>query len=261
MARPAESVTGLVVRLQPVKDHDLIVTLLSAERGRLDTWARAGRKSTRRFGGRLGLFADLRAEVRVGRGTMPDLVSAEVSHQWLVDGASWPALAFASYAAELALVAAQPDHPDADLIDWLRACLEQAPSASVDLAGARLAAEIGFLHLLGSFPDVRRCGSCGGSTAGGAVWLIADEAPTCSSCVVGGARQLDAAALLALSELTRVEIDIRLAAELVGEARALVTTRVGNLLAQVLHAPLRSAASLDPLTRLAGGAPEPRSNR
>jgi DNA repair protein RecO (recombination protein O) len=63
-------------------EADRIVTLLTAEHGRVSALARAARKSKRRFAGSLEGFAWVSVELSFGRGALATLVSARVTRSF-----------------------------------------------------------------------------------------------------------------------------------------------------------------------------------
>ncbi|HEX7488511.1 MAG TPA: DNA repair protein RecO, partial [Anaeromyxobacteraceae bacterium] len=60
--------TGVVLRTVDYGESDRVVTLLTAERGKVSAFARAARASRRRFGGALEHFTLVHAEARERRG-------------------------------------------------------------------------------------------------------------------------------------------------------------------------------------------------
>lgn len=173
----------IVVRLQPLREADLIAVLLSPERGRVDAYARAARKSTKRFGGRLEVFMHGDAELGRSRTKMPALAAFQPRGRLLDAGAGWEQLALASYFVELALAAAQPEHADPALCAWLRSAIAVAGEAGMqDLAVCRLGGEISWLAALGQLPAPIVCVQCHGSSIEGAAWTAATVGPVCKSC-------------------------------------------------------------------------------
>lgn len=245
MTPPATLESCLCVRLQPLGDADLIVTLLSAERGRLDTLAKAARSSRKRFGGSLRLFSELDVSLGHGRGRLPLLGGATERHAWLTHDVAYEQLCLASYAAELALTASQPEHADLPLHAWLRAAWTLCAG---DVRGAvrplRTSLEVTWLHVLGLLPDVAACVRCGAALTDGAVWLHAGEGLLCRACAPGGAPHVGQAALRALRALVAGTLDGPALQDVLPTDLRVVQERVAQLLAQAIGAPLRSAAAL-----------------
>ena len=179
----AELNDAIVLRLQPVRDADLIVTFLDPSRGRVDAYARAARKSVRRFGGRLELFMRGRAALKLGRGDLPQLVGFEREVHLVPATMDWPLLCLLSSVAELGAIASQPEHADPQLHAWTCAALTACvglPASRIRLAC--LAIDLGFLRAVGCLPSQERCGDCFGGLASGAVWREASEGWLCTDC-------------------------------------------------------------------------------
>ncbi len=239
----------IIARLQPVGDNDLIASLLSSERGRVDAWVRAGRKASRRFGGRLELFRQGTARLRKGKGRLPSLVGLESAKQLLAPGASYGVLCLASYAAELALIAAQPEHADSDLATWLEHSLRLADTCDDDdLATSRLATEIAFLGAAGWLPSAIRCSQCGLDLAGGAAWPAFADGPVCARCAPGGQIDLDARSLATLMALRSGDPAAAPLAALSPDQINLLGERVVGLLHDALPRRPRSADALSTMT-------------
>ncbi|MEY3012493.1 MAG: hypothetical protein RIT45_1228 [Pseudomonadota bacterium] len=247
MAAPARTFVGTVLRLQPVGDADLIVSFLGPEVGRVDAFARSARSSLKRFGGRLELFVAGEAQVRDGRGRLPTLLGLHRHGELLGGEVDYPRLALASLVAELALCAAQPDHPDRALHDWLLDALAMARAFPADaLREARLGVELGWLDALGTLPPLGYCGGCGGPVDSGLSWNASHDGARCRSCSPMGAAHLDArdvSALLAARSGTLRPGGPRLSAA----AARLLHERTAGLLGDHLSRPPRSAEALSAL--------------
>lgn len=239
----------IIVRLQPLREADVIVTLLGAEAGRVDAVARGARSSRKRFAGSLRLFCEVTAVLEPPRrGTLATLVAADLCSDWLGDAVGYDALCLASYATELALHASQPGHADPELHAWLASCLAaagrlgraeatDAPGTAGHLRRSRLAVEAGFLRVVGQFPDLAHCARCGAPTTRGAVWPPAAEGPLCPDCAVDGIR-LSALALAALARLAAGQPSN------VPPPLRPIEERLAERMAQAIPKPLRSAGAL-----------------
>ena len=105
-----EILRALVLRQVDYGEADRIVSLLSAERGRIETRVPGVRKSRKRFGGLdLYVLAEFEFQQRRGRS---GLKSAQILNSWLGVRESIERLALAAYAAEL-LVQAVPEEAPA----------------------------------------------------------------------------------------------------------------------------------------------------
>jgi len=174
-----------VLRQVDYGESDRMVSLLSAERGRIEGRVPHVRSSRKRFGG-LDLYALAEFELDERRGRI-SLRSARVVDGWLGIRGSIERLALAAYAAEL-LVQAVPE--DAPAHDAFR--LAEAAFASLDLGegaadpgqGWARAFELKLLHVLGCRPSLRRCVACGGPTAGLELgWSVEQGGVLAGDCV------------------------------------------------------------------------------
>ncbi|MCB9739026.1 MAG: DNA repair protein RecO [Deltaproteobacteria bacterium] len=243
MAAPPRTFDGVVLRLQPVGDADLIVSFLGPEVGRQDAFARSARSSLKRFGGRLELFVAGQAQLRDGRGRLPTLLGLH-RHGALLDGAvDYPRLALASLVAELALCAAQPEQADPSLYQWLQAAVALCRSFPAGaLREARLAVEFGWLQAQGTLPPLDYCGACGGDVDAGLAWVGAHDGARCRSCSPAGASHLDARDVSVLR--AAIAGQLRPGDRLSDASARLLGSRAAGLLADHLSRPPRSAAAL-----------------
>ncbi len=230
---------SLVLRLNPSREADLVVTLFDREAGKIDAWARSGRKRSKRFGGRLELFQRGAARVRAGRGGLPSLTAFERTESLAPRDVDWPRLCLASYIAELAAVAAQPAQSDGALFDWavdaLRLC-----DRTRGLNLAALLVDLSFLRAIGGLPALATCMTCGGPTLRGASWPDATEGLVCGDCATPTLTDAH------MEQLLRLLRSLPEAAgqELPRRAGVQLRTRADRLLADVLPRPLRTRAAL-----------------
>lgn len=248
MAAPPRLLDGIVLRLQPVGEADLIVSMLTPERGRVDAYARSARSSLKRFGGRLELFLDGQAALRDGRGRLPTLLTFERRGELLGGVVDYPRLALASLAAELALCAAQPEHPDVALERWLRGALVAVRAFPAGaLAEARLGLEFGWLDALGTLPTIDVCADCGGSVDAGLAWVTPHDGARCLSCSPARAAHLRAEDVATLR--AAIAGGLQPGQRLSPSAARLLADRSAGLLAEHLSRPPRSAEALAALAR------------
>ncbi len=247
---PRHRLDGIVIRQQPIAEADLIVSLVSAEEGRVDVLARGARKSTKRFAGGIALFSAISAVTEQGRGHLPTLVESSLHAAFLHAAPSYGQLALASYVVELAGCAAQPSHADPALFTWLRASLALAETAmEQQLRTPRLAIEIGFLQALGVCPDLQACSQCGQDTAAGGTWQDADAGLVCTRCLRPHAETLPPGLVRALALWSLAPAEPPVDALPASAALRVAEQRVARLLGQVVPETLRSAQALRDLLR------------
>ena len=209
--------TGVVLRTVDCGESDRMVTLLTAERGVMTTFARAARASRRRFGGALEPFTLVTAEARE-RGPERTATLESVSVVRGLGGirGDLARIACASYACELAraLVRDAEPHPEllALLVDYLT-LLDAGPAHPSTLR----AFELGALGATGLQPRLGDCARCGrtpgvqgvrGAPEGGAGRLRLDPAAggvLCESCALTASPRAPALAPATLVELVRLQ--------------------------------------------------------
>lgn len=152
---------GLVLRLVPYRDADLVATLYTRDHGKLSALARAARRSRRRFGGALGHLVVSRFGLKGrGRGELWTLESADLSVDFTRLAADVGAFAHASYAIELLRELVPAEVPDPGLLDLaidLHASLVEVGACAAVLR----AYELQLLDVLGSGPVLDACVGCG----------------------------------------------------------------------------------------------------
>jgi DNA repair protein RecO (recombination protein O) len=244
-SRPATQIHGVIVRLQPVRGSDLIVVLLTAAHGMVEAYARSARKPSKRFGGRLEAFVSGAAEVGKSRGSLLTLRSFAPSQRLLPQATGYEQLALASYFAELAIAASQPEHADAMLHNWL---LSAAMAAGVcerdELALIKLAGEVSWLAAVGTLADPTACFGCAGSTESGAHWDSGTAGPVCAGCAAPVRTTVGADLLLAVAALGNGVLDPIAARRMADFRPQSIEAAIGARVAELLPRPTRSLRGL-----------------
>jgi DNA repair protein RecO (recombination protein O) len=205
-ARAVRSTLGLLLRSQPYRDSDLIVTLFTEELGKVAALARGARRSQRRFTGALSALVLSSFQLtRSPRAELWTLESATVERQWLELSGDMAAVAHASYALELAreLMPAETPEPEVlSLVLELWDALRTGPSA-----GALRYLELSLLELAGTPPALESCAACGAALDDEQTTLFDPRrgGALCASCAAQslgeGARVLPASARRYLAAL------------------------------------------------------------
>ena len=158
----ADNLRALVLRQVDYGEADRMVSLLSAERGRVELRVPQVRKSRKRFGG-LDLYA--LAEFELGRSRGREVLkSAQVIDAWLGIRDSLERLALAAYAAELLVQAVPEDAPSDNAFRLAQAAFASLDACVDDDHGGQVwarAFELKLLHVLGARPSLRACVVCG----------------------------------------------------------------------------------------------------
>lgn len=244
-SRPPDHISGVIVRLQPVRESDLIAVLLTAERGKVEAYARNARKPSKRFGGRLEAFVCGEAGIGKGRASLPTLQSFEPQRRLLATGTSYEQLALASYFAELAIASSQPEHADPLLHSWFLGAAAAAGDCGVDeLPYVKLAGEISWLAALGSLADPTVCFECQGSTEKGAHWGSGTAGPVCASCAAPVRTTIAPDLLLAVSALAAGALDPAVARQMAQWRPGNIEAAIGAQVAKILPRPTRSLRGL-----------------
>ncbi len=227
---------AVVLRVQPYAEADLIVALLTAQRGRVDVLARGARSSRKRFAGILRPFCQLQVLVDGKRpGGLQNLNGAELERDLLGTTVDYGALCLASYLCELAAHVAQPEHADVLLMRWLVTvvpwCAEL--TRSEDLPALKVVAEAGLLRVLGLLPDLLLCGRCGGDIQPTGHWDPEGHGLLCPHCAP---QQRDATPHAVLAQLSAAvaSADRRDALQIPATGRSLLEDRLQRLLRQAV---------------------------
>ena len=167
MVRRHLKLRGVVLRTVDYGESDRVVTLLTADRGKLSAFARGARASRRRFAGALEPFTLVALEARERRGAeLVSLESAQVERSFAALRGDLARIACAAYACELARELTREAEPHPDLFHLLCAYLEALDAAPPGAAGLR-AFELGALRAAGLGPRLEACARCGEAPAQG----------------------------------------------------------------------------------------------
>ncbi len=193
---------GLVLRETDYRDSDRIITLLTAERGRLSASCRRARRgsSDLKAGTQLLVCSDFSVYESRGRYTVD---AAEPVEQFLGLRKSIEALALASYFAELLECVTPEETPSGALLSDALNLLYALSRSMRPRAQIKAAFELRLAALSGWMPDLSGCAGCGGECAEGGWLSVAGGELYCASCFerspvpASGAAWLDAGALRA----------------------------------------------------------------
>ncbi|GEJ58075.1 DNA repair protein RecO [Anaeromyxobacter diazotrophicus] len=254
----ALKLTGVVLRTVDYGESDRVVTLLTAERGKVSAFARAARASRRRFGGALEPFTLLRAEARERRGA--DLVSLEsvaVERGFGAIRGDLARIACAGYACELARELVRDAEPHRELLRLLveyLARLDAGPAHPTALRAFELLA----LGAAGLMPRLGACARCGGAleAEGRLAFDAAQGGALCAGCAPRAspaAPRLAAATLRALARLQEGGLALAGAEPLAPGAGVEAREALSAFLEHHLGGRLASRRFLDEVGPLLGG--------
>jgi DNA repair protein RecO (recombination protein O) len=242
-----QSSDAIVLRTLDYGESDRIATFLTAEHGIFKGFARAARKSKKRFGASLQSGAQVRLFWRPARtGTLASLQEVELIDLRAGLRRDLLAIALAGYACELVenlLVEGQEHAAVYELLCALLDHLERSGGSPE----VRLLFELRLLHLSGYIPHLLHCGECGGPLPGDLAGFSAERGGSlCVGCL-RGAKVLEVypPTLGTLGRCLRTAPQLfdgfRFSARTVAEATAIL----GDALRPHLLRPLKSLAFLE----------------
>lgn len=232
---------AIVLGVTDYREADRIVTFFSLEHGKLKGVARGAKRSVRRFGGALELFARLKLQVGLHDG-LCQIHGADILTIYPHIREELSNIGHASYACELT------DHllPEAmgnpRLFRLLTAYLEYLDLAPASPSDRRFF-EVNLLNILGYRPLLTRCVACGTDLAGTrGRWRIASAGGIlCGQCGRGeSAVSLPTVELLDRAMRTGRFGEVRFAPTQIAEAGNLLDAAIASHLSR----PLRSLSFL-----------------
>ena len=223
-----EEMPALVLRTVEFGEADLIVHLLTPERGRVTAMAKHARKSVRRFPGSLDLFNHLEVKIHPRRrGGMPLLDRARLLSAFLPLRDDPVRYGLACYVTELLSRLAPEEGAGPEMKGIYAFALEVLrflESCRPD-ARTRVMIELRALDALGMRPELRYCVRCG-KECDGSDWVsfhVADGGVICRPCGgsedlplrahLGTLRALEQGLRFPLAELSRLGLAPRALAE------------------------------------------------
>lgn len=156
----SDSTPAVVLRTRPLGEADLIVILLTAEFGKLETAATKARSSIKRFAGGLTPGARGVATVGRGRGALARLERFESTADHAPIGADLTRFAYVAYLCELTDELVLPRHPDPELFAALCRALAQVIEETPRAVHLRRY-ELALLRCLGFLAGLDACCVCG----------------------------------------------------------------------------------------------------
>jgi len=159
MVSHLQSCEALVLRHTNYGESDVILSLFSTEYGVQKGFARAARKSRKRFGAVLDPFTQAIFQWKTGRGNFWLLQNAELLTQRIGLRSDFQRLALASYGVELVTLLLEEGQPHPLVYELLCSFLDFLEQGGNDLS-ARLLFELRLIYLLGYMPHLLHCSEC-----------------------------------------------------------------------------------------------------
>jgi DNA repair protein RecO (recombination protein O) len=161
---------AIVLRSYPLREADLLVTLLTRAEGKVRGVARSAKKSKKRFGGALEPLTYVRAywDDREGH-ELARLDSCEVLESPLADEVDYPRAVALGYVAEV-LDQALPDREPNDAMFRLAlAVLAHVRAGSIWMPLTYF--DLWMVRLMGLLPELHECIECGTALNGSRAWF------------------------------------------------------------------------------------------
>lgn len=232
---------AIVIGLMDYRETDRIVSLFCKEHGKISGIARGARKSVRRFGGVLELFARLTVHFLPGE-TLVTIRDVDIRTIYPQIRTTMAGIAHAGYAAELVAELTPERYANLRIFRLLTAYLEHLDQTAATPSDRHFF-EINLLNILGYRPPLESCAGCGTdlATCGGLWSERTGHGIYCQSCTTGGI-QLGAATLALLGKaLTTGRFgQISFSQKALGEADEFLRVFIDAH----IHRPLKSLAFL-----------------
>jgi DNA repair protein RecO (recombination protein O) len=156
----ALSTPAILLRRIQHGDADLILTLLTAEAGKMSVIAKHAKKSSKRFAGMLELFSEMTAVVHKGRGKLPVLQEATLLRPHDRIRSDIRKTAYASFWAETVNAATEEGKPQMRIYRLLAYVLGALDSGRMPSEEISILFLMRFLNASGLSPDLETCTCC-----------------------------------------------------------------------------------------------------
>ncbi len=155
------STPAILLRRSSYGDYDLIVTLLSLEKGKITVIAKNAKKSRKRFPGLLELFSVLHIECRNPRGRgLAFLQDAALENPFSSIRGNIMKTSYASYWAELVNLWLEEGKEQNRIYYLLRFCLDSLDTGIIGNEELSIIFQLRFLSFSGLSPNFSQCNQC-----------------------------------------------------------------------------------------------------
>ena len=156
------STTGVILRRLEYGDSDLILSLITRDKGKISVIAKSAKKSTKRFGGLLELFSLLDIVCTTGKGKgLAVLQEASLNTPLGSIRSDYHKTAHASYWSELMDKWLEEGHGQPELYRLLVRVLRKLDHGELSGEQLNVLYQSQFLRLSGLRPNLERCVRCG----------------------------------------------------------------------------------------------------
>jgi DNA repair protein RecO (recombination protein O) len=192
---PVFTTPAVLLRKLEYGDFDLILTLLSLQRGKISLIAKSAKKSTKRFAGILELFSLMEVVASAGRGRgLPVLQEATLISPFSTIRNDINKTAYASYWCELINNWVEENQKQEQLFYLLKHVLNELDRGESKAAQISILFQMKLLHLTGHGPNLKQCGRCRKNLEiilpTQIVFDIAKGAILCDACAPGAGGRL-----------------------------------------------------------------------
>ena len=192
---PVFTTPAVLLRKLEYGDFDLILTLLSLQRGKIALIAKSAKKSTKRFAGILELFSLLEVVASTGKGRgLPVLQEATLIAPFSTIRNDINKTAYASYWCELINNWVEENQKQEQLFYLLKHVLNELDRGESEAAQISILFQMKLLHLTGHGPNLKQCGRCRKNLEiilpTQIVFDIAKGAILCDACAPGAGGRL-----------------------------------------------------------------------
>ncbi len=219
---------GIVLRRRDLGEADRIVTVLTAERGKLRLVAKGSRRTSSKLAGHLEPFSAARLLVARTRGL--DIISqAETLEAFSRLRQRETAIGIAGYLAELVDALVPEDERHEAVYDLLFAAYRLIDEGHDERMVSHIA-ELGLLRVLGYRPELARCIACGRDIEPTMNGFSVEGGVVCPEClrVRPDAQPISVNALKVLRLIDRGDIQRVLALRIPSETRAEVSEHLAH---------------------------------
>jgi DNA repair protein RecO (recombination protein O) len=154
--------SAIILRKIDLGENDLMLTLLSIDRGKISVVAKSAKKSMKRFTGVLDLYAVVDIVCGQGRGRgLPILSEAVLKQPFPRIRTDIRKTAYAGYWAELTKDCIQEEKHQEHIYHLLRYALEALDKGQPSAEAISIMFQMRFLRLIGYMPHLAGCCVCG----------------------------------------------------------------------------------------------------
>ncbi len=243
----SEVSSAIILRHTDYGDADRIVTFLTPDHGRLKGFARAARKSRKRFGAALEPLAEVQMHwVQRGSGDLVSLRDADLVKLRAGLRRDLETLTLAGYGCELTEVLFDDSGAGVEVFRLLQAFLDHLDNEGFSVE-ARLLLEIRMLAVSGYTPHLQHCAGCFGPLPAGLVgFSAAHNGSLCTACDAGRATiKVDKMTLGSFGRILETPLTRFSGFKLSPQSRREGLALLNDALRYHLHRPLKSLEMLN----------------